>query len=62
MIINLFWPRGAVYGTDHWYYQWGALLTSALIVIVGGIMLLVRRSWTLPHTQPEAAVVAEEAV
>jgi urea carboxylase system permease len=62
MIINLFWPRGAVYGTDHWYYQWGALLTSALIVVVGGIMLLVRRSWTLPHTRREAPVVAEEAL
>lgn len=43
MIVNLFWPRGAVYGTDHWYYQWGALLTSVLIVVVGGVMFAVRR-------------------
>lgn len=47
MVVNLLWPRGAVYGTDHWYYQWGALLTSVLIVVVGGVMLAVRRrAWT----------------
>lgn len=59
MTINLFWPRGAVYGTDHWYYQWGALLTSALVVVVGGLMLLVRRRvWAAAHISPGA--VAEE--
>jgi urea carboxylase system permease len=49
--VNLFWPRGAVYGTDHWYYQWGALLTSVLIAVVGGVMLcLRRRAWASSHS------------
>jgi hypothetical protein len=60
MIINLFWPRGAVYGTDHWYYQWGALLTSLLILIVGGVMFQIRRrTWAVPH---DRAVAHERAV
>ncbi len=60
MTINLLWPRGAVYGTDHWYYQGGAILTSALIVVVGGVMLLIRRrGWAEAHTRPSAAVAGE---
>ncbi len=52
MTINLLWPRAAVYGTDHWYFQWGALLTTALIVAVGGVMLLARRrTWAAEHTR-----------
>jgi urea carboxylase system permease len=59
MTVNLLWPRGAVYGTDHWYYQWGALLTSLLIVIVGGVMLLIRRrTWAVAHNPPVAEEVA----
>jgi urea carboxylase system permease len=55
MTVNLLWPRGAVYGTDHWYFQWGAVLTSLLILIVGGVMLLVRRrSWAVAHDRPVA--------
>ncbi|MGH3382534.1 MAG: amino acid permease, partial [Actinoallomurus sp.] len=55
MTVNLFWPRGAVYGTDHWYYQWGALLTSVLIAAVGGLMLLIRRgTWAATHVRPDA--------
>jgi urea carboxylase system permease len=63
MTINLLWPRGAVYGTDHWYYQWGAVVTSALILVVGGVALLVRRrTWIEPHTRPAAVPVAEESL
>jgi urea carboxylase system permease len=59
MIINLLWPRGAVYGTDHWYYQWGAVLTSVLIAVVGGVMLLLRRrTWTGPVTPAVAEGVS----
>lgn len=43
MTVNLLWPRAAVYGADHWYYQWGALLTTALIAVVGAVLLAVRR-------------------
>lgn len=46
MTVNLLWPRAAVYGADHWYYQWGALLTTALIVIVGAALIAARRFHT----------------
>ncbi len=52
MTINLLWPRAAVYGTDHWYFQWGALLTTVLIVAVGGVLLIPRRrTWAADHTR-----------
>ncbi len=54
MTINLIWPRAEVYGEDHWYFQWGAMIVTGLIVVVGGILLLVRRStWGSAHTSPE---------
>jgi urea carboxylase system permease len=43
MTINLAWPRAAVYGSDHWYYQWGALVFTGGIVVIGGVLLLFRR-------------------
>jgi type II secretory pathway component PulF len=54
MTVNLLWPRAAVYGSDHWYFQWGAVLITALIVVVGGVLLLVRRRrWAAAHTSGE---------
>jgi len=54
MTINLAWPRAEVYGEDHWYFQWGAILVTALIAVVGGILLFVRRhTWGSAHTSPE---------
>lgn len=50
MIVNLAWPRAAVYGNDHWYFQWGAVVFTVLIVAIGGIMLLVRRGWAAAHS------------
>jgi len=35
MTINLAWPRAAVYGTDHWYFQYGAFVFTGVIVVVG---------------------------
>lgn len=56
MTVNLLWPRAAVYGKDHWYFQWGAVLLTALIAVVGGIMLLVRRrTWASRHDEGGAA-------
>ena len=51
MTINLAWPRADVYGTDHWYFQWGAVVFTGLIVIIGAIM---RRPAALAaaHTSP----------
>jgi urea carboxylase system permease len=66
MTINLLWPRAEVYGDDHWYFQWGALLTTALIVAVGGGLLLLRRhAWAGAHTRtddPVPALIPEESL
>jgi urea carboxylase system permease len=34
VMVNLAWPRVAVYGGDHWYYQWGAFV---FVGILGGL-------------------------
>lgn len=47
MTVNLAWPRASVYGSDHWYFQWGAVVFLVIVVVVGGVMLLLRRrTWT----------------
>ncbi|WP_326835599.1 amino acid permease [Amycolatopsis rhabdoformis] len=54
MTINLIWPRAEVYGDDHWYFQWGAVLVTALIVVVGGVLLWFRRHrWATTHSAGE---------
>jgi amino acid transporter len=60
MTINLAWPRAAVYGSDHWYFQWGAVVFVVVIAVVGGALLLAKRStwagaqWTRTSAaQPE---------
>ena len=41
VIVNLGWPRAAVYGGDHWYYQWGAPVFITLLGGIGAIYYLV---------------------
>ena len=36
-IVNLAWPREEIYGTDHWYFQYGAFVFVGLLEIVGGL-------------------------
>jgi urea carboxylase system permease len=56
MTVNLAWPRAEVYGSDHWYFQWGGVLVTALIIVVGGVMLTVRRrKWAASHGTPASA-------
>jgi hypothetical protein len=43
MTVNLAWPRSAVYGNDHWYYQWGAVVFTLVIAVVGAVCYAVRR-------------------
>jgi urea carboxylase system permease len=43
MTVNLAWPRASVYGSDHWYFQWGAVVFTVAIVIIGGIIMIARR-------------------
>jgi len=35
VMINLAWPRPAVYGADHWYFQWGAFTFTGVLSLVG---------------------------
>jgi urea carboxylase system permease len=37
-IVNLAWPRAAVYGNDHWYFQWGAIVFTVVIAAVGALL------------------------
>jgi urea carboxylase system permease len=53
VIVNLGWPRAAVYGSDHWYYQWGALVFITLLGSLGAIYYLVA------HRGHPVAVVLE---
>jgi hypothetical protein len=41
VLVNLAWPRPAVYGSDHWYYQWGAFVFVGLLGGVGALYYLI---------------------
>src|SRR6266567_3596165 len=53
VMVNLAWPRPAVYGADHWYFQWGAFTFTGLLGALGVIYYLVKH-----HGRP-ATVLAE---
>jgi urea carboxylase system permease len=40
VMVNLAWPRAAVYGGDHWYYQWGAFVFVGALGGVGAAYYL----------------------
>jgi urea carboxylase system permease len=47
MTVNLAWPRASVYGSDHWYFQWGAVVFLVVVVAVGSVVLVLRkRKWS----------------
>jgi urea carboxylase system permease len=56
MTINLAWPRPAVYGGDHWYYQWGAILFTAVIAAVGVGYYLIKHRGAAAATDSLALV------
>jgi len=33
--FNMAWPRPAVYGADHWYFQWGAFTFTGVLGLIG---------------------------
>ena len=37
VVVNLAWPRPDVYGTDHWYFQYGAFVFLGAVVLIGGL-------------------------
>jgi urea carboxylase system permease len=53
VMVNLAWPRPAVYGSDHWYFQWGAFVFVGLLGGVGAVYYLI------VHRGRPAAVLAE---
>jgi hypothetical protein len=66
VMINLAWPRPAVYGSDHWYFQWGAFTFTGALSLVGIIYYLVklrgRQATVLAEHRagPAAVAVADE--
>jgi urea carboxylase system permease len=53
VMVNLAWPRPAVYGGDHWYYQWGAFVFCGVLGGAGALYYLVL------HRGRPATVLAE---
>ncbi len=35
--FNIAWPRAAVYGNAHWYFQYGAYLFIGAVIVIGAI-------------------------
>jgi urea carboxylase system permease len=64
LMINLAWPRPAVYGNDKWYFQWGAFTFIGLIGGLGIIYYLAklrgRPAAVLAEHRAEAVAVADE--
>ena len=42
VLVNLAWPRPAVYGADKWYFQWGAFTFTGVLGGVGVIYYVVK--------------------
>ena len=40
VMVNLAWPRPAVYGADHWYFQWGAFTFTGVLGLIGVVYYL----------------------
>jgi amino acid transporter len=60
MTVNLAWPRPAVYGGDHWYYQWGAIVFTVVVGVVGaGYYLLKHRGGSA--AAPDSLALVQEA-
>jgi hypothetical protein len=52
-MVNLAWPRVAVYGGGAWYFQWGAFTFTGGLGLVGVIYYLIK------HQGRETSVLAE---
>jgi hypothetical protein len=42
VMVNLAWPRPAVYGADHWYFQWGAFTFTGVLGLIGVVYYLAK--------------------
>lgn len=41
--INLAWPRAEVYGNDAWYFQWGGVVFTLAIIVIGLVIVAVTK-------------------
>jgi amino acid transporter len=64
VMVNLAWPRPAVYGADHWYFQWGAFTFTGLLGGVGVVYYLAKLrghpTSVLAEHRSQAVAVADE--
>ncbi len=56
VMVNLAWPRPAVYGADHWYFQWGAFTFTGGLGLIGVVYYLVKH-----HGQPPTVLAEHRA-
>jgi urea carboxylase system permease len=63
LIIDTAWPRSFVYGTDHWYLQWGSVTVTALLLLVGlpYYAVVIRHRHDDPRLEHSAAVDSTQA-
>lgn len=66
VLVNLAWPRPAVYGAGAWYYQWGAFTFTGLLGGVGIVYYLIVHRGRPPsvlaeHRAGAAVTVGDEA-
>ena len=57
VMVNLAWPRPAVYGADHWYFQWGAFTFTGVLGAVGVVYYLAKH-----HGRPALVLAEHRAV
>ncbi len=58
VLINLAWPRPDVYGTVHWYLQYGAFTFMGLVLIIGGAYYFIRHHGRLSEVLAEHRAIA----
>jgi urea carboxylase system permease len=61
-IVNLAWPREAVYGGDHWYFQAGGVTFTAFFVIVGALYYVLVQRDKAAEPLPEHRAEIEAAL
>jgi urea carboxylase system permease len=63
LIIDTAWPRAFVYGTDHWYLQWGSVTVTALLLLVGlpYYAIVLRHRDDAPRLEHSAAARSTQA-
>jgi amino acid transporter len=58
VVINLAWPRPDVYGSDHWFFQWGAFVFVGGVAILGGCYYFIRHHGRISEVLSEHRALA----